>query len=352
MTKFLFIERNAKHLGGGPKCSLAIMDILKGEGNSVHYYSLKTKVPEAFSDIKESDRYYPLLNFSPEDFEEGEEAVQEDYAEAMKNPVSISDRLKTLCDSSEVIVNFADYLNPALAELYGSKLIAYLHNFPISLQAKHLKKAKRVLVNSSHTYLDLRRLSDFDNELMDKTFIVNPPVNPYFYDSSVPLKDRRNDLLFYGRIAPDKLGEFDFPLFEKFAEEKNLNMQIIGSSWASRYSLNSKSSVKTNLTFDEVKRVLSDSKIYIHTKRKEDFGQSICEALASGCIVFVPDEGWGYVDIPGTITYTNLLDLELQIQNVLEEDSLEQFERVKYARVYKIRELYERSKEAVLKYVG
>jgi glycosyltransferase involved in cell wall biosynthesis len=384
ILKYLFIERGAKRLGGGSRCNLTIMDILKEAGNTVYYYDICNDLYQVFTDKRDIPKFYPLLHFDPADFEDGTEPQKvidaPDFFKAMHEVLPISERLRKLCDDADVIFSGTDYLNHTLAVLYPGKFITYLHCAPVTAPgtADYIKDGlsgcRRIISNSIHTYLTAKYKVGLDTEL------VQPPVNPVFYDDSVPFLERKYDILFMGRIAEDKLTGWNFREFEGFVQERGYSCNIIGSLWThisnksvdgkefkqadtsyklgegaggtTPYVFDTSINIVPNADFQQIKHYLSQSRIYIHTKKTEDFGQSIVEAALSGCICFVPDTEFNFLDIPGVIRYKNMDELKLQIMLSLQPEVVEYWEKnTKPKLKMQLQKLYDDSKDAVLKWI-
>ncbi|HIE24163.1 MAG TPA: glycosyltransferase [Candidatus Korarchaeota archaeon] len=74
--------------------------------------------------------------------------------------------------------------------------------------------------------------------------------------------------------------------------------------------------------------LLSRAKVYLHTKRREPFGMSVIEVMASGCVPIVPREGGPWTDILNEkdglygYSYHNIEEAAMHIKRLISEDSL------------------------------
>jgi glycosyltransferase involved in cell wall biosynthesis len=326
MTKFLFVELNLKRLGGGSRAAINIADILKGFGHEVKFYSIH-HLENAFENNEDIPKYYPMKNLTLADFEEGDEDEQHYDATEVRDMVyPISPRLKELLDWCDYVVNSAEIFHNTFEVLYPGKLIIYLHVYPMNVYAKLMANAHLVIANGKHTQIEC------ENACGVVPLRIYPPINPEWFDNSKPLADRKYDICFVGRIAPDKYANFDMELFNWQIQAKGYKAIMAGVSWQSNYDVNINFEKIKNVKYDDIAKIYNDSRIYIHTKTKEDFGQVICEALAAGCIVFVPDPSWSMQEFKNVIGYQDSFDLCLKVNRVLRSlDKYEQRKPIRYA---------------------
>ncbi|EJG1083036.1 glycosyltransferase [Vibrio parahaemolyticus] len=126
-----------------------------------------------------------------------------------------------------------------------------------------------------------------------KNSIVVPnilSVEPVSSEAYVPLKERNVDIIAIGRLDPVKRYDHFLRLAERLRNEKLLNVaKVIGDG--PLYGELSKIDSNNVLCgrFDDVRSILSDSKILVVTSLRESFSMVILEALSQGCIVISYD---------------------------------------------------------------
>ena len=200
------------------------------------------------------------------------------------------------------------------------KMIQYVH-FPLeTLKPVPGHPPKAVWCNSNFTK---RHIKDFWGLHAE---IVNPPTHCDFYRNSNGFDDREYDVVMFSRLHPDKIQTVIDSL-------KDYKVAIVGSSYGYEKEAPEWVSLFENATLKDVKNILSDSKIYIHGKGfgvyaggkeslPEHFGQTVCEAQASGCAAIVPRTGGIWTDIANygkyALGFSSLKELKTHIQKLLE----------------------------------
>ena len=173
-----------------------------------------------------------------------------------------------------------------------------------SLQCKLLDRCRNKLLLTN---------SNFSAGLVNDAYSVNarvlfPPVNIKRFFAS----NKEDLVVTIGRFDPKKRHEL---LIEAFRGIKpNVRCSIIGGvtrdfavqsrAYLARlrkmiieYGLSDRIELKVNCKFDELVKTLSKAKIYVHCCDNEQFGISIVESMAAGCVPVVHRSGGAYYDI-------------------------------------------------------
>jgi alpha-1,2-mannosyltransferase len=77
--------------------------------------------------------------------------------------------------------------------------------------------------------------------------------------------------------------------------------------------------IYTNVRREQIKNVLLNSKVYLHTKIKEHFGISIVEAMASGCIPIVHNSGGPMEFVPQNRRYLSIEEAAARVDQAIHE---------------------------------
>lgn len=131
-----------------------------------------------------------------------------------------------------------------------------------------------------------------------RVHIITPPV---LFPDNIDFSAKKNTVLAFGRINPDKrletvievarkvncrfviagaVNEGSESYYDKLMKEKPGNVVI----------------VKNPSEFEKGK-LISSARIYLHTRPYESFGLSVAEAVGFGCVPVVPKSGGPWIDI-------------------------------------------------------
>ena len=128
---------------------------------------------------------------------------------------------------------------------------------------------------------------------------INIPVRD-FYD--IPIGDKKNRVLVFGRINRDKKLESVLEAAGRMRETKFVIAGAVNRG-DETYFQTLKNKAPGNVAFfanpdhQEKVKLFKDSKVYLHTRRKEPYGITVAEAIAFGCVPVVPKSGGPWVDI-------------------------------------------------------
>ncbi len=159
--------------------------------------------------------------------------------------------------------------------------------------------ADLTIVNSSYTGRYVKRIWDTE------PIIVYPPVNLESFDSK---REKKDFVVSVGRFSAEK--RFEDALGALALCETSAPLVFVGTLSASgrpylqslrrlakKLGVSDRVYFVINASFNQLKTILAESKIYVHCMKHEHFGISVAEAVASGCVPIVPKSGGCWEDI-------------------------------------------------------
>lgn len=143
----------------------------------------------------------------------------------------------------------------------------------------------------------VRRKTDISGSL-PKFSLLPPPAS---YPEAIELSAKKNTVLTFGRISPDKRLETAIKVASNL-DYKFIIAGAVNKGMESYYKKLLKKKpdnviIVKNPSDLEKNKLMSSAKIYFHTKPYECFGLSVAEALGFGCIPIVPKSGGPWMDI-------------------------------------------------------
>ena len=178
---------------------------------------------------------------------------------------------------------------------------------------------KLILANSRYTAEEIRKFS------RKKTEVLYPPVpSTHFNNSSEDLikNQRKNLVVTISRFSPGK-GLEKIPYIASLTEP-HIQFAVIGrvhypQTLLSLKRLTKKLDLTEKIKFFpdssriEMKKILKNAKIYLHTMVGEHFGISIVEGMAMGCIPIVHNSGGAKEFVPSELRYNNIYEAAAKI---------------------------------------
>ena len=140
-------------------------------------------------------------------------------------------------------------------------------------------------------------------------------------------KRRLNNVAVIARISAEKNLQI-IPYIAQLAS-KNISFTIAGllSSRKVLFSLNNlikelkvsdRVKILTNVTRDQAREILLNSKVFLHTKEKEHFGIAIVEAMSLGCIPVVHDSGGPREFVPERLRFKSIDDAASKLAEAID----------------------------------
>lgn len=183
------------------------------------------------------------------------------------------------------------------------------------------------LANSSWTAALVARMYGPGTHLR----VVHPPVT---VTAGRPWSEREDAFVCIGRLAPEKELERVMDIVAMVRRRvPHVRLHIIGSRGTARYGRRIARVARSHGPWVEIHEDVTRGRLFemiatnryaIHGMREEHFGIAPAEALAGGCIVFVPNSG-GQVDIVGDqrLMYSSNEDAVGKILRVIENAGLQ-----------------------------
>ncbi|XP_052796296.1 GDP-Man:Man(3)GlcNAc(2)-PP-Dol alpha-1,2-mannosyltransferase-like isoform X2 [Mya arenaria] len=205
------------------------------------------------------------------------------------------------------------------------KLFAYLYGLAGA-------RSDMVMVNSTWTYGHIKSLW----KITDKTVIVYPPCNISEFIKIDLNKNRSKSvriILSIAQFRPEKNHQLQLDSFNEFLSkigEKKSNYKLIlvggcrDDKDAQRVEILKKSAeelgiqdyvdFKLNVSFEDLKIMMSEATIGLHTMRDEHFGIGVVELMAAGTVTLAHDSAGPKLDIltPYNGQPTGYLALDIQ----------------------------------------
>jgi glycosyltransferase involved in cell wall biosynthesis len=214
--------------------------------------------------------------------------------------------------------------------LKGGNLFA-VTRLPYAIFEKNFTKedGKLILANSHYTAEEIRKFSG------KKAKVLYPPVPSInFNNNSENLAgtQRKNLVVTISRFGPGK-GLEKIPYIASLTE-KNIEFAIIGrvhyqDTLLSLQKVTKKFGLEDKLKFFpdasklEMKQILKNARVYLHTMIGEHFGISIVEAMAMGCTPIVHNSGGPKEFVPEDLRYNNIYEAAAKITKEIHEWSPE-----------------------------
>lgn len=220
----------------------------------------------------------------------------------------------------DVIVNTSGVYAPLFMQNLLKKYFLYVYN-PVFIDVpKYEEKVfwkiysapYKAIVKRSLKKLNAKLLlvSEFTRMRVKKWWgrdgvVVYPPVDVEKFSQVWDNRDR-DGVITIGRFTPEKGHLMQLKIAEKMPD---ITFRICGSAKTPYYQrwfnyIRGKAEEMDlrnvefypSVPFKKLLQLIGESKVFLHTFAREDFGLTTCETITGGCIPVVPDEG-GSVEI-------------------------------------------------------
>jgi glycosyltransferase involved in cell wall biosynthesis len=300
-------------MAGNTRLMFMLADVFKALGHRVtivgrHYKETRARVilktPFGFQrltsregmlkkhyDIEDFAKYHPVKHLTLEDIRLEGIPVTHPF-------LYFPQRVEKLLWKADIVWTDAEIYVKLPERVRGieGKQVQYVH-FPLeSLKPVEKHSPCAVWCNSLFTQRHVKMMWNLDAD------VVYPPLHCDLYRNSNGFEEREYDVVMFARLHPDKF-ESVLPFLKDF------KVAVVGSAYGYEKDLPEFVTLYKDATWQEAVSILARSKVYIHAKgfgeydqnRKslpEHFGQTIVEAMASGCVPVVPSVG-GPLEIVG-----------------------------------------------------
>ncbi len=323
--------------GGAEWVAINIMTVLKASGHQVIVLTDKPLNQDKFKNVfdkkisVDQQVVFPFRFFPPTDY-------HNIYTDAIRS-LMLKSKCEILIDThSNAILPGMDvsYIQILFLKQLSLKLRNRLYYYPYRRFLDSYKKDvndKLVFANSKFT-ADVVRAEIGINPL-----VLYPPISSDFSNCIEAYSNRQkeNIVVTVARISHEK--NLNIIPYIANLTSKEVSFIIAGLLY-SREVLNSlcnsinklkvseKVKIFTNVNRHRLKKILSSSKVYLHTAINEPFGISIVEAMASGCIPIVHDSGGPREFVPKGLRYNSMEEAAEKVEKAIDNWSPERASRM------------------------
>jgi alpha-1,2-mannosyltransferase len=156
--------------------------------------------------------------------------------------------------------------------------------------------------------------------------LLYPPISNVFFENHGVCQNKEDVVLSVSRISPEK-NLTSIPLIAKMVDRR-IRFLIVGIrqseqemnrilSMIEKNGVSDRVKVLTDVSRDQLIRIMKLSKVFLHVAYGEHFGMSIVEAMASGCIPIVHDSGGPAEFVPDNLRFHSVLDAALKIDEAI-----------------------------------
>jgi glycosyltransferase involved in cell wall biosynthesis len=195
------------------------------------------------------------------------------------------------------------------------------------------KKDNRVIfANSRFTSKAIKDALNRDS------FLLYPPVSSFFLQKTPTnaILQREDQVVTVSRLAPEKNLERIPRIAEQTQRAKfiiignrqNQEVQSKLSRLIRDLNVDNKVKIITDVSKDQLREILLNSKVYLHSAINEHFGISIIEAMACGCVPVVHDSGGPREFVPPHLRYLNTEEAAAKIEQAISDWSPENAQRM------------------------
>ena len=322
--------------GGAEWVAVNMINVLKENGHQVVILTdsplNQSKFQKVFDRKVQVDRQiiFPFRYFASND---------------LKNVYTDAIRLQALKMKCNIVIDtFSNAILPATN-------IAYIHH-PLLRRLETIApfwSARQRTLNRAYflpyrSYLKLSRNNYGKLILANSNFTAQAIKAETGLDSSVLYPSVSSEISNYHQAGFDKERDSTVTTISRIDFAKNLNMvpqiakltsykitfNIVGllDSEAALISLlrqikelklSDRVKVYTNVRREQIRDMLLNTRVYLHTKIKEHFGISIVEAMSSGCIPVVHNSGGPMEFVPQNRRYSSIEEAAIKVEQAIND---------------------------------
>lgn len=176
-----------------------------------------------------------------------------------------------------------------------------------------------IVVNGKYLF-EINKTENRYLSISPRVHVITPPVS---YPETVEFSAKKNIVLTFGRINPDKRLEKVIEVARKVNCRFVIAGAVNGGSENYYYKLmNEKPGnviIVKNPSELEKNRLMGSAKIYLHTRPYESYGLTVAEAIGHGCIPIVPKSGGPWTDITANGKYGYGYDTIDDVTEIIKE---------------------------------
>lgn len=323
--------------GGAEWVAINIMNTLKQNGHKVVILTNdrvdQKKIMDSFSKKTtiDSQIVFPFAFFPPTDW-------HNIYTDALRS-MTLKSKCDILIDTiSNAILPGTDiaYIHFPLLKLLSQNptLKNRVFYLPYRMFVRGVKNLdqKIIFANSKFTAEAIREAIGV------RPHVLYPPIQTGFFNGDLS-RPRDDTVITVARISPEK-SLTAIPYVAKLTDEK-ISFLIVGLLQSKKVlssilelirklEVSERVKVLTDITRDQLRTILLNSKVYFHPTINEHFGVSIVEAMAFGCIPVVHDSGGPREFVPSGFRYKSMEEAAAKIERAISEWSVKRAEEMSH----------------------
>jgi alpha-1,2-mannosyltransferase len=314
--------------GGAEWVAISMINSLKRAGHQTIVLTNKRidhqKIKKVFGVELQADRevVFPAAPFPPLDFHN----IYSDFIRILflkhKCDVLIDTRTNGICPG--VDISYIHYPFFGVLEIIKSRKLNNSYYLPYRLyERKWAQNPDRLIFsNTKFTSAAVKKFLGINS------VVLYPPISKVFYSNSTDINTREDVVVSVGRISPEKFFTL-IPTIAKFTDKK-IHFLIVGLKQDEQelnrilrmIALNhvaDRVKVMTDISKEQLLKILRTSKVFLHPVHSEQFGISIVEAMASGCIPIVHNSGGPAEFVPDSYRFNEVKEAAEKIDRAILE---------------------------------
>lgn len=238
------------------------------------------------------------------------------------------------------------------------KLKETLFFFPYHAYEKKLRKKMKHIIFANSKFTSEAIITS----LGLRSHLLCPPLSPFFLQNEEAISghQRLDQVVTVSRFAPEKNLEM-IPYLAKrldnvrFIVIGNLHYKELHSRLLKQirdFGVEERVVLMTDVPKTQLRQILLDSKVYLHSAMNEHFGVSIIDAMASGCVPITHDSGGPKMFVPEKFRYTNSDEAAEKIEKAILEWSPKQALEMRNITLKFRQEVFSKNLFSILSFYG
>jgi alpha-1,2-mannosyltransferase len=316
--------------GGAEWVAVNIINTLKDYGHQVVILTNKLLNQNRFVDVFEREVFvdqqivFPLSFFRPTDYHNIYTDVIRSLMLKSKCEVLIDTYSNAILPGMDVSYIHYPLLKRVESELplRRNKIYYYPYRRFLDFSRKDISQ-KLIFANSKFTANAVK------DEFGVNPHILYPPVSSNILNCDLANLDRERDntVTTVARISKEKNLEVIPYIAELTSKEVSFTIaglldsgEVLNSllRLIKKLKVSERVKILTNVKRDRLRKMLLNSKVYLHPVINEHFGVSIIEAMSSGCIPVVHDSGGPREFVPQDLRYRSIEEAAEKVEKVMD----------------------------------